>query len=419
VRPKIFHATEHDIEHSQIDSDAIRVISQLNHAGFVAYLVGGSVRDLLMKRSPKDFDISTSAKPEEIKHVFKRNCLLIGRRFRLAHVRFGHKIIEVATFRSGDNDSDLIIRDNTWGSEEEDVIRRDFTINGLLYDPSSRSVIDYVGGWEDIHREVLRTIGEPSIRFKQDPVRMIRLLKFRARYGLEIESQTKQSLLECKEEIFKSSPARILEEIFRMLESGAAAQFFHLMVQAGLLRLIFPNLTDFLDSESGSHVFTLLDIADQVNAQSKKPLERPILTSCLLFPIVQKAVNEQFLKAGKVPHIGDVLLLTSSLTKATVTSSFSHFPRKISTIMNSVIATQYRLTPFSGKRQYRNKLLRSKDFALALQFLKLRALADKSQMDAYRAWKNVYRQCLKQGFRKGPHHPPPIKKSDPEQSTIN
>lgn len=411
MRPKTFLASEHDIDHSQIDSDALYVINKLKDAGYTAYLVGGGVRDLLIQRSPKDFDISTSASPEEIKSVFKRSCLLIGRRFRLAHIRFGHKVIEVSTFRSGDNESDLIIRDNTWGTEEEDVIRRDFTINGLLYDPTNHTVIDYVGGWEDIHKKTLRTIGEPSIRFRQDPVRMIRLLKFRARYGLEIDNDTKEALLKCRDEITKSSPARIQEEILRMLESGASAQFFHLMTQAGLLQLIFPSLASFLESENGQKAYDLLEIADRMNQNSRiKPLERPVLTSCLLYPILEKEVETQFLRNGIFPHLGEIMMVTSALTKAIVTSSFAHFPRRISTIMNNIISTQYRLTPISGKRHYRNKLLRSKEFPLALKFLKLRAVADKDLMDAYTAWKNVFRQFLRQGMRKGHHHPPPHKK---------
>ncbi len=189
------------------------------------------MRDLVLKRKPKDFDISTSARPEQVKHVFQRSCLLIGRRFRLAHIRFGHKVIEVSTFRSGENDTDLIIHDNEWGTPEEDVLRRDFTINGLFYNPADHSIIDYVNGWHDIQKGILRTIGDPFTRFKQDPVRMIRLLKFQARIKFNVETKTQKALLACRDEIFKSAPARILEEIFRMLESGSASPFFQLMLE--------------------------------------------------------------------------------------------------------------------------------------------------------------------------------------------
>src|SRR5262249_1655161 len=154
VKPKIYHAQDHHIDLNLIDPDALYVLDRLRAAGFVAYLVGGSVRDLLVKKMPKDFDISTSALPEQIKALFKRPCILIGRRFRLAHIRFGRKIIEVSTFRTGENVEDLILQDNVWGSPEEDVLRRDFTINGLFYDSADQTVIDYVGGWEDIQEGV-------------------------------------------------------------------------------------------------------------------------------------------------------------------------------------------------------------------------------------------------------------------------
>ena len=225
MQPIIYTATEHRIKPSQIDKDALYVMAKLIQNGYVAYLVGGGVRDALMGKTPKDFDIVTSAKPEEIKRLFS-NCLLIGRRFRLAHIRFGKKIIEVSTFRSGDiNDSELILRDNSFGTPEEDVLRRDFTINGLFYDPKDHLVIDYVGGFEDLSKHLLKTIGNPTVRFKQDPVRMIRLLKFKARFNFNICKEAHLALDFCKEDILKSSPARLLEEFLRMLESGASLPF--------------------------------------------------------------------------------------------------------------------------------------------------------------------------------------------------
>lgn len=397
MQAKIFHATEHDIDHHQIDRDALYVINKLKDAGFEAYLVGGGVRDLLIKKTPKDFDISTSARPEQIKQLFGRNCILIGRRFRLAHVRFGHKILEVATFRSGENDSDLIIQDNVWGTPEQDVIRRDFTINGLFYDPSSHSVIDYVGGWEDIHNRVLRTIGEPNVRFKQDPVRMIRLLKFKARYDFGIVPEAENALLQCKEEIIKSSPARILEEIFRMLESGYSVSFFQFMTQTGLLELIFPCLTHFLLGKHGEEIYQYLNIADQINLHSKKPLDRSILTCNLLFPILERELKAQYLDKGVTPHLGEIMVLTSSLIKAFLTSSFSHFPKRNSVAMIFILSTQYRLTPISGRRHPRPKLMRNKEFELALVFLKIRSYITPIMQENYHYWREQYKHIM--------HHP--------------
>ena len=161
MNPKFYPFDTHKLPLEKIDPDALYVMEKLRLNGYIAYLVGGGVRDLLLGHKPKDFDISTSAEPEQIRHLF-RNCILIGRRFRLAHIRFGKKIIEVSTFRSGDNETDaLILRDNKWGSPEEDVLRRDFTINGLFYDSATQEVIDYVDGYADVQKQLLRTVGQP------------------------------------------------------------------------------------------------------------------------------------------------------------------------------------------------------------------------------------------------------------------
>lgn len=404
MKPKIYHASEHDLDPKLIDPDALFVVHKLKDAGFTAYIVGGGVRDLLTKKCPKDYDISTSARPEQIKQLFNRNCILIGRRFRLAHIRFGHKIIEVSTFRSGENDSDLILNDNQWGTPEQDVLRRDFTINGMFYDPTNHTIIDFVGGWEDIHKMILRTIGDPLVRFKQDPVRMIRLLKFQARFGFDITPDCKKALMLCKDEIIKSSPARVLEEIFRMLESGASSSFFHLMTKSSILELLFPCLTHFLEGKHGSEIFHFLASADEINQSNlKHPLDRAILTSCLLFPILDQEIKTQYLSKDVVPHIGQIMMLTTSLIKGFVTSSFSHFPRRLSTIMGFILATQYRLTPLTGKRHPRPKVLGNKEFELALQFLKLRATVNENLKDTYAYWKDLYRQADRQNDRKGHH----------------
>lgn len=405
TKSKTYHATEHDINTQLIDTDALQVIEKLRQAGHEAYLVGGSVRDLLAQQTPKDFDISTSAEPEEIKRVFQRKCLLIGRRFRLAHIRFGHKVIEVATFRSGENSDSLITRDNVWGSPEEDALRRDFTINGLFYDPSSHTVIDFVGGWDDIHKGILQSIGDPKVRFRQDPVRMIRLLKFKARFGFNISDECQNALDSCKEELIKSSPARILEEMLRMLESGASSKFFRLMAESDLLELLFPCLTHFIKGEHGEEVYTYLQHADNLNKNGLKgPLDRNVLASCLLFPILRHEINRQFLSKDKIPHTGDIMMLSSAIIKGFVTSSFSHFPRRMSATIGYILATQYRFTPLSGRKHHRPKLFHHKEFPLALQFYKLRSLVETDVTEDYTTWRRLYRQHTK---HKRPHHPPP------------
>lgn len=407
MKPKIYFAKEHGIDSSLIDLDALYVLEKLRQAGFTAYLVGGSVRDLLIRKKPKDFDISTSARPEQIKAIFQRQCILIGRRFRLAHIRFGHKIIEVATFRTGENDSDLILQDNEWGTPEQDVLRRDFTINGLFYDSSNHSIIDYVGGWGDIQQHTLRTIGQPEIRFKQDPVRLLRLIKFKARYGFQVDPATEAAIHTCREEIVKSSPARILEEILRMLESGASAQFFRLLAEYHFLSILFPRLMQALSTPQGKMIFHYLACADQLHQhKGKNVLDRAILTSCLIYPLLEQELQRQFLSRNHIPHIGEITITASTLIKELLTQAFSHFPRRISSIMVSILVAQYRMTPLSGKRHYREKLFRHKDFDLALKFLKLRALVDVNNVDIYTSIRNQYRQVVHHVDRKHRLSPP-------------
>lgn len=387
MQPKIYHASEHDLDSSLIDTDATYIIRKLREAGFTAYLVGGGVRDLLIKKIPKDYDISTSARPEQIKQLFHKNCLLIGRRFRLAHIRFGRKIFEVSTFRAGENDSDLILHDNEWGSEEEDVKRRDFTINGLFYDPASHSIIDYVGGWHDIHRGILRTIGDAEVRFKQDPVRMLRLLKFRARLGFNIDQHARQALIQCRQEILKSSPARILEELLRMLESGAAAPFINLLLESGMLGLLLPSLAKELASPEGKAIYLLLASADKLHSKNPRwSIDRGVLLACLLYPLLVREVERHQATTGTIPHLGEITMMAGSIMKTFVTSAFTHFPRRISATATFVLVNQYRLTPLTQRRHHRGKLLHHKEFELAILFLKLRSQIDTRLKDTYQSW---------------------------------
>jgi len=251
--------SESAIPRELIDADAQKVIRHLVRNGYQAYLVGGCVRDLLLGRTPKDFDVATSATPAEIRDLF-RNCRIIGRRFRLAHVVFGRKIIETATFRAnprpdglepsqGEDDSagELYIhRDNVFGNAEEDARRRDFTINGLFYDLESGRVIDYVGGMDDLVQRHLRTIGDPNIRFREDPVRILRAVKFAARLSFDVEDFTYRAMISHHSEVQKSAAPRVLEEIYRLLRSGAAVESMVLMSEIGLLGLLLPEVSGWL-----------------------------------------------------------------------------------------------------------------------------------------------------------------------------
>src|SRR6185369_8452968 len=240
----------------QIDPDAAKVVQRLRRYDHAAYLVGGCVRDLILGRKPKDFDVVTSATPQEIKRLF-RNCRIIGRRFRLAHVFFGPKIIETSTFRANPREleeddpeanseaesGDLLIRrDNVFGTPEEDARRRDFTINGLFYDLETGNVIDHVNGLVDLEARVVRTIGDPDIRFREDPIRILRAVKFAARCDLTIEPETYRRMMEHRLEIAKCAQARVSEEFYRLLRAGAAKRSMELLIETELLELLAPEL---------------------------------------------------------------------------------------------------------------------------------------------------------------------------------
>jgi poly(A) polymerase len=217
-----------------VDPDALKVVRKLVAGGFEAYLVGGCVRDLYLKRRPKDFDVATSATPEAIRRTF-RNCRIIGRRFKLAHVFFGPKVIETSTFRTtpiAAEDDPLITHDNEWGTVEDDARRRDFTINGLFYDLDADAIVDFVDGLSDLDRGVIRTIGDPLLRFQEDPVRMIRAIKFAARLDFTVETDTWTALLATVQDISKCSRARVLEEIYKLMRGGAARRSFELMLES-------------------------------------------------------------------------------------------------------------------------------------------------------------------------------------------
>ena len=258
AEPVIVPRANHPISRRDIDPDALRVLQRLQHANFEAYLVGGSVRDLLLGRRPKDFDVGTNAHPYQIKRLF-RNCWIIGRRFRLAHIKFGTKTIEVATFRkyvaepppgqpaepdppAVDHGLGIIHRDNTFGTPEEDAFRRDFTINGLFYDIKTFSVIDYVGGLEDLERRIIRSVGDPLVRFVEDPVRMMRAAVFAARLGFDLDEPVVLAIAEHRALIQKASPSRLMEEYFKILRSGHAEDTFRALGRERLLELITPEL---------------------------------------------------------------------------------------------------------------------------------------------------------------------------------
>ena len=282
-KPVVYSRPEHCISRKNIDPDALKVLYRLDSLGYTAYLVGGGVRDLLLGRKPKDFDVGTSASPQEVKRAF-RNCFLIGRRFRLAHVRFGDNIIETATFRQNSQTIGEIIEhasegpfeDNTFGTPETDAYRRDFTVNGLFYNIRDFSVIDWVGGMKDLKHKIIRSIGDPAIRFQEDPVRMMRAIKFSSRLGFSIERKTAAAMKKYHSCILSAAVPRVCEEVFRLFAYGHSAEAFRLMYGCGMMGDLLPDLAKFVDSDGGraSKTFSYLETLDKYDAMmSKKGLE--------------------------------------------------------------------------------------------------------------------------------------------------
>lgn len=391
MRLTVYTSDEHAIRLDSIDEHALSAVLTLQDAGHTAYLVGGSVRDLLLGKKPKDFDISTSARPEEIKKLFQRQCLLIGRRFRLAHLRFGQKILEVATFRAGDiSSSSLIVHDNRWGSEEEDVLRRDFTMNALFYDPRKQVILDYVGGVKDIEKRLLRTIGKAHIRFKQDPVRMIRLLKFQARFGFRCDEEAIHAMHSCRHEILKSAEARVLEELLKMLESGRAEAFFSLMTEYGFINLLLPCFHHFLSNQETKDLAnSYLRAADEIVLPPKRFCDRATLLSALIFPILEREVATLCEDRQTLLTLRDILQLADSLLQGVCTSSFVHFPKKLLGSVFLTVTNQFRMTPLKGDPKYHARFSSKEDFLLSLDFLRLRCLVNPNLGHFLEHWEKV------------------------------
>ena len=308
--PKIVPRPEHVLSRKLIDPEALKVLYRLNQSKYTAYLVGGSVRDLLLGRKPKDFDIGTSAQPYEVKKLF-RNCWIIGRRFRLAHVRFGEKTIEVATFRrqvSAEEAADsplqtlappesdvaapeledardrLIHRDNTFGTPEQDAFRRDFTINALFYDIETFSIIDYTGGLDDLQKRVVRCIGVPEERFQEDPVRMMRAVAMAARLNFTIDPPIEAAIAAHRSDIARSAPARLIEEFYKLLRSGAAERAFRMLAEHKLLEPISEELQEHAGDALWQSLGALDAYRNRVDS-APEALTTPILLGSLLMPI--------------------------------------------------------------------------------------------------------------------------------------
>lgn len=362
-----------------VDPDALKVVRKLVSGGHEAYLVGGCVRDLYLKRRPKDFDVATSATPEAIRRTF-RNCRIIGRRFKLAHVFFGPKIIETSTFRTTPitaEDDPLITHDNEWGSVEDDARRRDFTINGLFFNTDTHAIVDFVEGIHDLDRGVIRTIGDPLLRFQEDPVRMLRAVKFAARLDFTIEETTWRALLETVGDIAKCSRARVLEEIYKLIRGGAARRSFELLIEAKLLPELMPSYLD---------QFRRLAPPGLLGPASKT---KPGTASRLLWNLLE-ALDEYTSATGQIATNGVLLavLFAPLLDEQWLTASRQNLDRMIDDLMapvcnslgvarrdrelaRQILMAHRRMVESLSRRKRRPSLVQRQYFHDALVFLGL------------------------------------------------
>ncbi|MDH5386897.1 MAG: polynucleotide adenylyltransferase PcnB [Gammaproteobacteria bacterium] len=374
---RIIPRAEHGISRKNIDESAIKVLSRLNKAGYEAYLVGGAVRDLLLGHRPKDFDVATDATPEQVKELF-RNCRLIGRRFRLAHIHFGRHIIEVATFRGdhGDSqsghqdDSGRILRDNVYGDIEQDVWRRDFTVNALYYNIADFSVVDFVGGYEDVMEGRLRLIGDPEDRYREDPVRMIRVIRFAAKLGFSIDESC-QDFIRDEGVILRDVPAaRLYEEVLKLFHSGHAIKSFQGLRDYYLLEHLFPEASKVLDGNEIALKFLQLAMqSTDERIQQNKPVTPAFLFAALLWAPLQRRTEKRLAKGE--PHSLALQKAASAMIGEQV--RFVSIPKRFTMVMRDIWALQSRFSYRTGKRA--TSVFEHPKFRAGYDFLCLRSQA--------------------------------------------
>ncbi|GAB3330915.1 polynucleotide adenylyltransferase PcnB [Marilutibacter aestuarii] len=373
---RIIPRDQHCVSRKDISSSALRVLYRLRDAGFAGYLVGGAVRDLLVGGHPKDFDVATDATPEQVKQLF-RNCRLIGRRFRLAHVVFGREIIEVATFRantddgSGDREVEggRLVRDNVYGSIEEDAIRRDFTANALYYSIEDFSVRDYTGGYDDVANRLMRLIGDPETRYREDPVRMLRAVRLAAKLGFGIEAATAEPIGRLAPLIADSAPARLFEECLKLFLSGHAVESFLGLERHGLLPVLLPETAAALASNRSGALRNVL-LAGFRNTDERVANDEPVspafLFALLLWPAYCRALYQlqsQGMHAVEAQRRAADRVTVHQLDTVAL-------PRRFSLPMQEIWLLQSRFGSRQRKRMF--KLLGHPRFRAAFDFLSLR-----------------------------------------------
>jgi len=398
----IIPRNRHHVSKTEISPNALSVLNRLNGAKFESYLVGGGVRDLLLRKNPKDFDISTNATPPQIRRLF-RNARIIGRRFKLAHILFHREIIEVATFRGQENnDADqrtneqgMLVRDNVYGTLEEDAWRRDFTINSLYYDIRDSSIVDYTGGFKDIERRQIRMIGDPATRYQEDPVRMLRAVRFAAKLNFNIEPETAAPIATSRNLLAHVAGSRLFEEVAKLYQCGSAEAVQKLLVHHGLFEQLFPQTDALLSSKHPIDTFLMLALKNtDRRIQEEKPVIPSFLFAVLLwFPfIAHKTKLEQHAdtahteeESTETEELEPLMALEKSMNHVLREQcKITTVPKRHTQIIREMWLFQYRFQKRTGKRP--QQLLEHPRFRAAYDFLALRALAGDESMELADWW---------------------------------
>ncbi|MFZ5788295.1 MAG: hypothetical protein ACOY3Y_17815, partial [Acidobacteriota bacterium] len=392
--PRVVPRPEHRISRASISRNALKVMYRLHGAGFLGYMVGGAVRDLLLGRAPKDFDVATNARPQQVRQLF-RNARLIGRRFRLALVTFADEIVEVATFRRSPEPPDHLEAEATeplapvaeadeYGTPEEDAWRRDFTVNGLFYNVADFSVIDHVGGLADLEAGVIRTIGDPPVRFTEDPVRMMRAVEYSARLGFAIEEPTAEAIAEMQPEIRRAAPARIAYELLESLEGGHSEAIFRGLELHGLLEHVVPEARVGLVGGRDALLFRLLRAADRAVNQGVEKAAPEAAIGSLFLPSFLRAVGVG--EGAPVPEKEAAAMLREHLDPPALRLALSNHRAHL---LRHAYAMLPRLTapPRSSKVVIRSA--RHEAFATAWQLVRYLAEATGGHVEAIASWRGA------------------------------
>lgn len=384
----LIQRSKHNISKTDISVNALKVLNRLNSAGFQAYLVGGSVRDLLLRKAPKDFDIATNATPNQIKKLF-RNARIIGRRFKLVHIIFHRDIIEVATFRSSEsfdvnqqtNDKGMLVRDNVYGSLDEDAWRRDFTINSLYYNIDDASIVDFTGGVKDVEQGLVRIIGNPTKRYQEDPVRMLRAIRFTAKLHFQLETETAAPIKNLSGFIKHVSGSRLFDEMTKLYQCGEAESVHRLLMEHGLFQQLFEQITHLPTDKYPVNALLVIALENtDTRIRDSKPVTPAFLFAVFLwFPLQEQAAQFQQEGMEPLPALEKAMSFVIMHQNKVVT-----IPKRFSQIMREIWLLQYRFAKRSGNRAF--NLLQHPRFRAAFDFLALRALAGNESMELAQWW---------------------------------